>query len=104
MSATLSSLVVTYLQARAAWEAVDIIDDRKSASCPEWGVYEKAGHAVIEYRCQTFEELSVKASIILNDESMVDTLTNCTVNSEPGINLFLRSLIVMGDKSCPIQC
>ncbi|PWE57168.1 hypothetical protein DEM27_05870 [Metarhizobium album] len=94
MTPTLWTLIVTYFEAQVAWEAIFDKPQDKDGASPEFIKMDEVQREIIEYRCQSLAEISVKASFLLNDDSTMDRLINCKRNGEPVINFLLRSMIV----------
>lgn len=94
VTGTLWELIGAYFKARAAWEAVFDTDRDKGGKTPEWIEMEKIQAEIIEHRCATLADISIKAAFLLNDESSIDRMINCTRDGEPVINFLLRSMII----------
>ena len=60
---------------------------------PEWIAMEQAELAMVREPCQSEDEVQAKVQLALEDENIFDSLANCTVNGEPELKIFLRSLL-----------
>lgn len=58
-----------------------------------WNAKEAAEEEVIRHPCQTLEDVHAKARLIIDNENVFDGVSNCTINKEHALYVFLRSLL-----------
>lgn len=93
----LEALIADYRKTQAAWTAKFDEDDSEENTRDEWRAYSDAGWAIIGYRCSDMAEISRKASFIVSDANLTDSLANC--QTEEAVKFFLASMITPVDKS-----
>lgn len=88
MTAGLQDVIKTFVAAKDAYDrAGDWVDEEDEDA------YLAAEHAIILYPCQSMEEVRLKAQFFLDQCGPNDTLQNCSDESGPMLNRFLRSLL-----------
>lgn len=88
----LTALIDEFKAADAAFRTACSLDENEDNK-ELWDAKEAAEFAVIRAPCLTIEDVRAKAGLALADENVLDTLANCTFDGEPGLNIFLRSLL-----------
>lgn len=91
-------LHAAYLAAKNAWIAAG---NPSGLECdgPAWEAFIAAELALIQSPCLTIDDVRAKASIILSDDSLFDTLTSNYVGEDRCAAIFLRSMTGQGGAS-----
>ncbi len=90
-------LKATCRRAKQVWEAQFDQDCKRAEDSPEWHRYMLLMDEVIEFRCNTLEELKEKCAFILSDTDVFDTVHSAHRAEDGrkinGLTMFLQSIV-----------
>lgn len=89
----IEQVIANYYATRAAWIAAD-----PDGECDglEWDAYDGAETAVLQFPCETMQEVRAKALLCLTEEGALDSLKNCFFGDDVRddvLTRFLKSLL-----------
>ncbi|MCQ1778223.1 hypothetical protein NOJ05_13530 [Neorhizobium galegae] len=93
LTPSLMAAMATFATADAAFRAIvslDVRDDEQSELL--WCAKEAAELDVIRHPCLTIDDVRAKARLAIHDENVFHSISNCTINGEHELHVFLRSL------------
>jgi hypothetical protein len=94
ISLPLHTAIGAYLSADAAFRSgVTLKPENEAQNDALWNAKEEAELSVVELPCVTIEDVRAKVALALQDENVFDSISNCSINGEHELYVFLRSLL-----------
>ncbi|KQQ70888.1 hypothetical protein ASF70_18750 [Rhizobium sp. Leaf321] len=94
ISLSLHTAIGAYLSADAAFRAgVTLNAEDEAQNDVLWKAKEAAELSVVEHPCVTIEDVQAKVALALEDENVFDSISECMIDGEHELYLFLRSLL-----------
>lgn len=98
VTSTLQSRIEAYERTRAAWLATSK-DGELETECREFDSYEAAEFELVEYQCETPDEVQQKVEFARGSFELRDTIARHRIGEKTYLELFIETLCLDHDKA-----